>query len=95
LLRLLRPTPPDLLLLDIRMPGMDVHEALRRVTVELGVATPPAIAVTANLAQDDIAGLARSGFWSYVAKPYLFTTLARAIRDALQPGTEPYEGRLQ
>ncbi len=68
---------PDLVLLDIRMPGIDGVETLRRIRArDEGVAV---IMVTAN---EDV-GLAREtlklGAFDYVAKPFDFGYLDRAV----------------
>ncbi len=72
---------PDLVLLDIRMPGIDGVETLRRIR-ELDEAVP-VIMVTAN---EDVA-LAREtlklGAFDYVAKPFDFGYLDRAVAAGL------------
>lgn len=72
---------PDLVLLDVRMPGMDGVEVLKRLrTIEPGLAV---IMVTAN---EDVA-LAREtlkiGAFDYVAKPFDFRYLDRAVAAGL------------
>jgi two-component system response regulator (stage 0 sporulation protein F) len=74
---------PDLVLLDIRMPGIDGVEILRRIREldeDLAV-----IMVTAN---EDVV-LAREtlklGAFDYVAKPFDFSYLDRAVAAALVP----------
>jgi CheY-like chemotaxis protein len=72
---------PDLVLLDIRMPGIDGVETLRRIrALDEGVAV---IMVTAN---EDV-GLAREtlklGAFDYVAKPFDFGYLDRAVAAGL------------
>lgn len=84
---------PDLVLLDIRMPGMDGVEVLRQIgKAGDGI---PVIMVTAN---EDI-GLAREtlklGAFDYVAKPFDFGYLDRAVVAAFMHRTArplPVEG---
>ena len=68
---------PDLVLLDVRMPGLDGVETLRRLR---GIA--PDLAVIMVTANEDV-GLARDtlklGALDYVAKPFDFVYLERAI----------------
>jgi DNA-binding response OmpR family regulator len=77
---------PDLVLLDIRMPGMDGVEVLKRIRA---LASTPVIMVTAN---EDVA-LARLtlrlGAFDYVSKPFDFTYLDRAVTTALLHATQP------
>jgi DNA-binding response OmpR family regulator len=75
---------PDLILLDIRMPGVDGIEVLRKIRVlDPGL---PVIMVTAN---EDVA-LAREtlkiGAFDYVAKPFDFGYLDRAVAASLARG---------
>jgi DNA-binding response OmpR family regulator len=80
-LALVQASAPDLVLLDVRMPGIDGVETLRRlraIAKDLAV-----IMVTAN---EDV-GLARDtlrlGALDYVAKPFDFAYLERAIMAGL------------
>jgi len=72
---------PDLVLLDVRMPGLDGVEVLRRIREVEGDIT--VIMVTAN---EDVA-LAREtlklGAFDYVAKPFDFSYLDRAVAAGL------------
>jgi DNA-binding response OmpR family regulator len=72
---------PDLVLLDIRMPGIDGVEVLRRLRREDG--TLPVVMVTAN---EDVT-LAREtlnvGAFDYVAKPFDFTHLEQVVTAGL------------
>jgi DNA-binding response OmpR family regulator len=72
---------PDVVLLDIRMPGMDGVEVLKRLRALSS--TVPIIMVTAN---EDVA-LARLtvklGAFDYVSKPFDFAYLERAVTAGL------------
>jgi PAS domain S-box-containing protein len=60
---------PDLILLDINLPGMDGFEALRRLR-DLDITREiPVIAVTANAMTPDIARGKAAGFDDYLIKP--------------------------
>ena len=80
-LALVRRSTPDLILLDVRMPGIDGVETLRRIRE--AVPDMSVIMVTAN---EDVA-LAREtlklGALDYVAKPFDFVYLERAIMAGL------------
>ena len=61
--------PPDLILLDIMMPGLDGYEVCRRLKREPGTANIPVIFLTAKADMDDeIKGLAL-GAVDYIIKP--------------------------
>ena len=90
-LRGLPETRPDLVLLDIRMPGIDGVETLRRLrTIAPGVSV---IMVTAN---EDVA-LARTtlklGALDYVAKPFDFAYLERSVVAGLVHAGTPAPSR--
>jgi two-component system response regulator (stage 0 sporulation protein F) len=74
-------TRPDLVLLDVRMPGMDGVQVLRRLRER-----HPGLAVIMITANEDVA-LARQtlqlGAFDYVAKPFDFDYLDRAVAAAL------------
>ncbi|WP_209426515.1 PAS domain S-box protein [Pararhodobacter sp. SW119] len=77
-----RPGKFDLLLLDIAMPELDGIEALARIRVRERAAgsTPvPAIAVTANAMQHQVAEYLAAGFVGHVAKPFRKAALAEEI----------------
>ena len=81
---------PDLVILDIRMPGIDGVEVLRRLRRQ--DATLPVIMVTAN---EDVT-LAREtlniGAFDYVAKPFDFTHLEQVVTAGLLHGTPSRDG---
>ena len=85
----------DLLLLDIAMPGMDGVEALGRIREgerAAGRAPAPALAVTANVMEDQVAGYLAAGFDGHLAKPLRLAALAEACRGAVAPAPAPAGG---
>jgi len=89
-LEMARATRPDLILLDIQLPGMDGFEVLRRLRADAGTRDIPAIAVSASAMATDVeAGLA-SGFAAYLTKPLdmgtLLDTVQRVLATAHQAG---------
>lgn len=62
--------PPDLILLDIMMPGMDGYEVLRRLKANASTADIPVIFLTSkSLEQDEKAGF-DLGAVDYITKPF-------------------------
>lgn len=74
---------PDLILMDIQLPGIDGYEATRRIKAMTGLREIPIIAVTSYaLSGDDV--LAReAGCDGYVAKPFSPRALLAVIREWL------------
>ncbi|MEE4250255.1 MAG: PAS domain-containing protein [Alcanivoracaceae bacterium] len=60
---------PDLILLDINMPGMDGYQVLQVLKAESRLKTIPIIAITANAMPRDIERGIAAGFTDYLTKP--------------------------
>jgi len=76
----MRGKPYDLVLMDIQMPGCDGYAATRAIRAE-GI-TPdilPIVALTANAFPEDIAAARDAGMQAHLAKPLVFSDLARAL----------------
>ena len=79
---------PDLILLDILMPGVDGFEACRRMKASAATKDIPVVFLTALDTEKDMArGLAVGGD-GYVAKPFNAVTLAAQISELLSPSGE-------
>ena len=62
-------SPPDLLLLDISLPGMDGVEVLRRLRADARFVRLPIVALTAHAMAGDREKFLAAGFDEYVTKP--------------------------
>lgn len=75
---------PDLVLMDVQMPGMSGTEAMRRLKDDVRSASLPVVAVTALAMSGDEAQLLEAGFDAYIGKPVAFgpmlETVARLLR---------------
>ena len=69
-LRMAIDRPPDLVVLDLNLPGMDGFEVCRRLRKEPETASVPVIMLTARIGEDDrVAGL-DLGADDYITKPF-------------------------
>lgn len=80
-----RREPPDLVLLDIALPGMDGIEVLRRMRADAALRSIPVVAVSAHAMAGDREKFLAAGFDQYVAKPVADRgVLLRAIQPLLR-----------
>lgn len=84
-LRIAADQRPDLILMDIHLPGMNGIDALRVLRGDAGTATIPVIAVTASVMRDDRRMITEAGFDAYVGKPIDLREFLAAVRAALEP----------
>ena len=82
--RLAEEAAPDLILMDLQLPGIDGTEALRRIKSSRHEV--PVIAVTAFAMDDDRTRAFRSGFDGYVEKPLSMRRLRQQVADFLTLG---------
>ncbi len=73
-------TPPDLVLLDVRMPGMDGFETCERLHRLPGLADIPVIFLTGTSERAGIARAFAAGARDYVTKPFLLEELLARVR---------------
>jgi two-component system cell cycle response regulator DivK len=74
---------PDLILMDIQLPGIDGYETTRRVKQDPSLRQTPVIAVTSYaLSGDDVKAFA-AGCDAYVTKPFDPAELLEKIREHL------------
>ncbi len=71
---------PDLILLDLNMPGMDGREFLRVVKADDDLCTIPVVILTSSVADDDVAGSYRNHCAGYVRKPVDLDGLVRVVQ---------------
>jgi len=74
---------PDLLLLDMQLPGIGGEEVLRRLRRRWSPAELPVIVISANALPSQISGAAELGLLHYLAKPVDVAALLRWLDQAL------------
>ncbi len=79
--------PPDLVLLDVSLPGLDGPAVLKQLRAHPAVARVPIIALTAHAMTGDRERFLAAGFDDYVSKPIvdeqlLFEAIARHLPAA-------------
>jgi two-component system cell cycle response regulator DivK len=74
---------PDLILMDIQLPGLDGYEATRRIKANPALRPIPIIAVTSYALSGDDAKALEAGCDAYITKPYSPRELLAKIRQYL------------
>ncbi len=82
-LQLVRERRPDIILLDIRLPGMDGITALGELKRDEATRQIPVIAVTASVMPADREEILAAGFDGYQAKPISVKELLAEIQSLL------------
>jgi len=78
--------PPDLVLMDLQLPGIDGMEALRRLRESPRTAKIPVVAVTAQAMKQDQERALDAGFNGYIEKPISVRALPDQVRGFLSGG---------
>lgn len=79
---------PELILLDINMPGMDGYQVLEILKSDQKLKSKPVIAVTANAMPRDVKRGLAAGFTDYLAKPLDVEVFLKAIDHCLVSGED-------
>ena len=82
-LAMARAEAPDLVLLDIHLPGIDGFEVLRRLRASPGLGAVPVVAVSASVMPADHALAAQAGFDAYLGKPVHLQSLLALVDRVL------------
>ena len=78
--------PPDLVLMDLQLPGIDGMEALRRLRESPRTADIPVVAVTAQAMKQDRERALEVGFNGYIEKPISVRAFPDQVRSFLTDG---------
>jgi two-component system, cell cycle response regulator DivK len=81
--------PPDLVLMDLQLPGMDGVSALAALRAEPGTAGIPVVALTALAMPHDRERVRRAGFDGYLEKPISVRELPVQVRGFIDRRKEP------
>ena len=74
---------PDLILMDIQLPGLDGYEATRQIKANPDLHAIPIIAVTSYALSGDDVKAFEAGCDAYVTKPFVPRQLLAKIREYL------------
>jgi DNA-binding response OmpR family regulator len=82
-LELVRERDPDLIVLDLMLPGIDGYDVLQRLRTEVASATIPVLVLTAKSLQADRDRTRELGAAAFVTKPFLPDELCATVERVL------------
>ena len=77
---------PDLVLMDIQLPGINGIEALRQVRTDPGCARIPIVAFTASVMSTDRSQISEAGFDGFIGKPINLKEFLETVKRVLETG---------
>ena len=83
-LELARREAPDLVLMDIQLPGMDGIQALKALRASPATSALPVVAITASVMMADREQIMRAGFDGFIEKPITVRSFLEVVEGALQ-----------
>ncbi len=91
-IRLARANQPDVILMDINLPGISGIEALKILREDPATAHIPVVALSANAMPRDVEKGLQAGFFRYLTKPIKLKELMDTLELALDFRQRPSEG---
>ena len=82
-LEIARRQKPDLVLMDIQLPGIDGIQALKALRANPKTAALPVVAITASVMKADREQIMRAGFDGFIEKPITVRSFLEAVEGAL------------
>ncbi len=76
---------PDLVLMDIQLPGMNGMEALKVLRSEPKTAKVPVVAITASVMTQDRKQIMDTGFDGFIEKPINLKEFLATVQAAIKP----------
>lgn len=74
---------PDVILMDLNLPGLNGHDAMQMLRADASTAHIPVVALSANAVPRDIERALAAGFFDYVTKPIKVHQFMNALDAAL------------
>ena len=85
-LALARAETPNLILMDIQLPGMDGVTALGQLRADPRTAAVPVVAMTASVMKEDRERFDKAGFDGFITKPIDVRAFPQQVRDHIARG---------
>jgi two-component system cell cycle response regulator DivK len=82
--RLAKEQRPDLVLMDIQLPGISGIEALRQLRADAATAKVPVVALTASVTPTDRSQINQAGFDAFLGKPIVLKEFLETVKRLLE-----------
>jgi len=82
--KLAKERTPDLVLMDIQLPGINGIEAFRRIRADAATAHIPVVALTASVTPTDRSEINAAGFDAFVGKPINLREFVDTVRRLVE-----------
>jgi two-component system cell cycle response regulator DivK len=82
--RLAKERKPDLVLMDIQLPGINGIEAFRQLRADPATAAIPVAALTASVTPTDRSEITRAGFDAFLGKPIVLKDFLDTVKRLLE-----------
>jgi len=84
--KLAKERKPDLVLMDIQLPGINGIEAFRQLRAESATAKIPVVALTASVTPTDRSQIAAAGFDAFISKPISLKEFVETVKRLVEGG---------
>jgi len=85
-LRIARARHPDLILMDIQLPGRNGIDAIKVLRADPATSKIRVVAITASVMQQDTQQITRAGFDGFIEKPIDLRTFLATVQQAIRAG---------
>ena len=84
--RLAKENLPDLVLMDIQLPGISGIDALRQLRADPNTARIPVVALTASVTPTDRSAISAAGFNAFISKPISLKEFIDTVKRLVEGG---------
>lgn len=84
-IKLAQENNPDLVLMDIQLPGMNGMEALKVLRADAATAAIPVVAITASVMTQDRQQIMDTGFNGFIEKPINLKEFLATVQNSVRP----------
>ena len=84
--RLAQEKKPDLVLMDIQLPGINGIEAFRQLRADPQTAAIPVVALTASVTPTDRTQITAAGFTAFLSKPINLKEFVETVKRVVESG---------